>query len=1279
MNYFYSRFSFFSAKKFFVFVLFVTLSWVEVSFAQPQEYWTQIDSLPAIAAPRERAVGMAIGNYGYIGTGFDGTTYFKGWWRYDPGNNSWTQMADLGLPSFPSIAGRERTVGFSLGGYGYVGTGSDGGTNYNSWWQYDPAANTWALKANFGGAARFSAAGFAIGAFGYVGSGYNGSTYYNDLWRYNPALDSWTQMANVPSPARYSAVGFSIGSYGYLGTGYSGSALSDFWQYDPGTNTWMAKANIPGGGRAVAVGFSIGAKGYVGTGYTGASNTHKNDWYEYDPAANTWTTRVPFAGNARYGAVGFSINGAGYIGTGYDNSNSVTKDFWKYVFCNTAIASTNVNCFGSCDGSAIAGTSGGAMPYTYVWSNGATTSSVSNLCVGGYTVTVTDGNSCVSADSVFITEPPPLLANMVKHNDTICFGKSTTIGANPSGGSPGPGYSYTWSPPAGLSCTACANTTATPTSTTIYTFTVTDINGCTAKDSVEIVVIPLPTVFAGPDDTICSGQSAALNATGNSVSYVWSPATGLSNPNISNPVATPSFTTTYSVTGTNANGCSNTDMVKVNVVSSPTVNVSLSTTTVCSGATVFLNSSSNATSFSWSPSVGLSCSTCLSPSASATVTTSYTLTVTSANGCTKSDSVNIFTNPRPFPTFVTNEPSCFGMCDGQSTATPSAGTSPFTYSWITSPTQTTQTATGLCDTIYTVYVVDAKGCSASGTVTVTEPTVLDMTLTPTSAGCICNGTVSSTPQGGTPPYNYLWSTTPVQQTTSTATGLCAGNYSVTVTDVNGCSDTHSDSVSQSPPVVVSVSQSTTICSGDGTTLSASVSGSASISYNWFPGNFTTDTISVSPTINTTYTVIASDNSTGCSDTDFVFVAVVQTPIVSITGNDTICSGGTTLLTGSGSGIYLWSTNQTTTSISVAPSVSTIYSLTVTATSGNTSCADVDSFSVAVISSPVISVYQKYDTICFGLSFDTLIASGGSSYTWVPGPQTGDTIVVSPDITTTYTVYVSNSNGCTGISTVTVAVQGGFLPPVVTGIFSYCDGDSILPVNVTPPTLPPAIVVWFDSTSTQIAAGNIFFPPQNLSVGATSYLAIQGTSDQCVSNPTVVTFTINPLPIADAGNNITICSGHTAQLNATGGTTYLWSPSTYLNQANIFNPSSNPDSTFSYEVLVSDGNNCRDRDSVTVYIAVNDTCRIHIYNVLSPNGDGDNDTWWIDGINLFPDNFVEIFNRWGNSVWHAKHYDNKRVFWRGQNDAGQPLPAGTYYYVIDIKDLGRFSKWVELLR
>jgi N-acetylneuraminic acid mutarotase len=247
--------------------------------------WTQKADFGGTA--RSNTVGFSIGSKGYIGTGGDS----KDFWEYDPAANAWTQKADCG-GGWRSVA-----IGFSIGSKGYIGTGIDTsvspGIYRKDLWEYDPAADTWTQKADLGGTARILAVGFSIGSKGYIGTGVievgpGSFASVKDFWEYDPAADAWTQKADFGGTGRSSAVGFSIGSKGYIGTGGSGS--KDFWEYDPAANAWTQKADFGGTARSRAKGFSIGNKGYIGTGWDGSSVVYRDFW-EYDPSK---TAGLPF-------------------------------------------------------------------------------------------------------------------------------------------------------------------------------------------------------------------------------------------------------------------------------------------------------------------------------------------------------------------------------------------------------------------------------------------------------------------------------------------------------------------------------------------------------------------------------------------------------------------------------------------------------------------------------------------------------------------------------------------------------------------------------------------------------------------------------------------------------------------------------------------------------------------------------------------------------------------------------------------------------------------------
>ncbi|MFI5163750.1 MAG: gliding motility-associated C-terminal domain-containing protein [Bacteroidia bacterium] len=484
-------------------------------------------------------------------------------------------------------------------------------------------------------------------------------------------------------------------------------------------------------------------------------------------------------------------------------------------------------------------------------------------------------------------------------------------------------------------------------------------------------------------------------------------------------------------------------------------------------------------------------------------------------------------------------------------------------------------------------------------------------------------------------------------------------------------------------VVIAQPTTTTICAGSSITLKANASGGGPYNYSWSPSsglNCTTcSTTTATPTATTTYTITVTSNTV--TATASITITVIPKPTVAISSSTTssICPGRLVTLNASGGNTYTWSTSpvQTTKSIVVSPTTSTSYSVFVTNSSG---CSNSASVTVTVAPSPKDSLTSTYTSICTGILNNTTLAAASTdaiSYSWSTGATTSS-IQIGPLFSTsssTYTVVVTNANGCTRADSIHINVTANpySAPSINPGSYNYCLGDNIQPITVSY-TAP--YIAWFNSSLAFLSVNNPY-QPANVVLGTNTYYVVQGTLG-CLSPWAIVYVILNPLPVANAGTDITICSGHTAHLHATGGGKYLWTPATHLSDTAVADPAATPDSTISYQVIVTDTNKCRAKDSVTVYVDVNDSCGLHIYNVITPNGDDRNDVWWIDGINSFPDNTVTIFNRWGDVVWRGSKYDNKKIVWHGQNEKDQPLPAGTYYYVLDLK--GKIlSGWVELIR
>ncbi|HEY8402384.1 MAG TPA: hypothetical protein VIK89_14045, partial [Cytophagaceae bacterium] len=402
---------------------------------------------------------------------------------------------------------------------------------------------------------------------------------------------------------------------------------------------------------------------------------------------------------------------------------------------------TNASCNGTSTGAIDISIAGGFAPYSIVWSNGAITEDISNLTAGTYEVTITDNEGCISQTSFEVNEPAPVPAD-AGSDATICEGGNTPL--NASGG-----VSYSWSPASGLSNPNIANPIASPLTTTNYTVTVTDINGCQNTDNVTVTVNPLPVADAGTDQAVCIGGSVNLNASGG-ISYSWSPVASLSDPNIANPVASPAATTVYTVTVTDANGCQNTDNVTVTVNPLPVANAGTDQD-ICIGSTANLSASGGVT-YSWSPAATLSNPNIANPVANPTVTTTYTVTVTDASGCQNTDDVTITVNPLP----VAEAGPDATICEGNNTPLNASGG--VSYSWspasgLSNPNIANPIASPLTTTNYTVTVTDVNGCQNTDNVTITVNPLPVADAGADQAVCI-GGSVNLNASGG---ISYSWS------------------------------------------------------------------------------------------------------------------------------------------------------------------------------------------------------------------------------------------------------------------------------------------------------------------------------------------------------------------------------------------------------------------------------------------------------------------------------------------------------------------------------------------
>jgi gliding motility-associated-like protein len=497
---------------------------------------------------------------------------------------------------------------------------------------------------------------------------------------------------------------------------------------------------------------------------------------------------------------------------------------------------------------------------------------------------------------------------------------------------------------------------------------------CSVDDTIYITVNSCGPTVTTTNKSVCSGSCNNITATGANgtppYTYSWSPGAGTG----SNVSVCPASTTTYTVVITDGAGQTASGTAVVTVNASPTINIT-GTTSICAGSGTTLTASGGSV-YSWSTGATTTAIT-ITPSG----TSSYSV-INTSNGCTGSAAVVVTVNPKPVPTIGGTTVICAGS---STTLTATGGGS---YVWSTGDLTASVTITPVAGTSTYTVTVTTGGCNGTATIQVTAANNIIPVITGTPV--ICNGmsTTLTTSGGGT----YLWSDG-TTNSVITVSPLINTTYSVTVTN-GSCSGTAQQLVtviSNPGPVITG---NTTICSGQTTTLTANAGGS----YSWNSGA-STSSITVSPTITTSYTVIVTTNGCTGSATAQVTVNPIPNPIIS--GSTTICTGQSTTLTSSTAGPYSWNTGATNNAITVSPTITTSYSVSVTVNG----CTGTAAQTVTVI--PPVKASITGNDICAGQT-TSLIASGGTNYLWSTS-ETTNPIIISPSSTSTYTVVVSTGS------------------------------------------------------------------------------------------------------------------------------------------------------------------------------------------------------------------------------------------------------------------------------
>ena len=439
-------------------------------------------------------------------------------------------------------------------------------------------------------------------------------------------------------------------------------------------------------------------------------------------------------------------------------------------------SSNDVNCNGAATGSASVSPTGGTATYTYSWSPaGGTAATATGLTAGNYSCMITDANSCVVTELISIAEPTAITVTQTSTNVACNTGTNGSASVSVSGGN-GP-YTYLWSN--GGTTDTEANLTAGN-----YICTITDANGCDVQSLFTITSPNTITSTVSVTNPICFGGegSATVNSTGGTgtLSYSWSSGGN-------GPVETNLYAGTYSVITTDANGCTSQELVVINEPAQIQNSISY-TMPLCNGGTgdvtVTPSGGTGAFTYSWTNGNTTATQTGL-------VAGAYDVVVTDANGCTSFTTVSM-TEPSAISLNATiQNPLCNGDL-GAATVTATGGTGTYAYNWSTGGA--TDTEANLSAGTYPMTVTDQNGCDAMTLVTITEPTIISVTSTTTNELTSNDGTIDLTVTGGTSGYTYAWDN---GATTEDLSGLAAGDYTVIVTDANGCTFSITITVSSS--------------------------------------------------------------------------------------------------------------------------------------------------------------------------------------------------------------------------------------------------------------------------------------------------------------------------------------------------------------------------------------------------------------------------------------------------------------------------------------------------
>lgn len=1027
---------------------------------------------------------------------------------------------------------------------------------------------------------------------------------------------------------------------------------------------------------------------------------------------------------------------------------------------------TDVTIVGGSDGSASVAVSGGTAPYTYSWSNGATTASVNNLSQGTYTYTVTDDHGCQTTGTIVINDPDCTTRTIsLTHNDVKCNNGAdgTATGSMNFGTAP---FTYLWSD-------GQTSNEATGLSAGTYSVTITDSLNCTVSGSVTVSEPALLEYTLTSENVSCNGGfdgSINLTVTGGTFPYFYSWSNGIT---AEDPINL--FAGNYSFNVTDNNGCTVSGAVTITQPQKLAYTYT-KTDVSCNGGTngtidVTVTGGTLPYSFLWNNGQASEDLTGLTEG-------SYFLTVTDANGCQIVSAPSILVDePEVMVTKnVTIDCPVPGSAVTNVTVAIDGGTSPYSVSFdngVTYGSAGVYSSTLAIGSSYNVLIKDSNGCYSPAAFTFTIPGAVVL-QTATFNPCVTPGSSTSlvnvSPAGGTGPYQISWDNGSTFGNTgnySSQLGI-SNSFLVIASDANGC---------KSLPLQVNIPDSLYVsatagtypggfnvsCKGasDGSITLAVAGGSPAYNYQWTgPNSFSSSSMNISSLSEGLYTVIVTD-SNSCSKTVLVNIFAPDNLQLEATstqyngGYNISCNGlsdgsiSSAVSGGSAPYEYQWSgpDSFTSTNQNISGLVAGVYTITVKdqngcSTSGSITLQQPD----GVKASAIASSYNGFGVSCYNsddgsISVETLGGTQPYTYAWTgPNGYTSNGQNLGSVKAGTYTAVITDNNNCqiTLIKTLTepepIVLKGSSTPAAcgnAVGTIDLVPGGGVTPYQFS----------WSHGITTEdpgsLAAG-IYGVTLTDDNGCTATLSIEvERTDVLTASSSVRNATCNG--DADGHIELTMLSGrepfeyywsngnNSEDIGSLQAGTYSVEVIDYygckLNETFTvgqpdklvvtattsvynggYNVSTHNGSDGSIDVTVTGGNQpyqimwsngsaemdlsnlspgkytvtCNAGGCIeSATVELKDPSGLEMPSAFSPNGDGANETFFVKGLDAYPDNQIVIVNRWGNEVFSTTNYKND---WTGINGEGKELPDGTYFVILEIKGENLVLKgYVDLRR